>query len=96
MPEILRWILGLIVTVVAILFAVANRDSVPVTWSPFESAINLPVYAVALSGALLGFLIGGAFVWLDAGTVRRERRQQKKKISRLERTLGEDTVDDAP
>jgi uncharacterized integral membrane protein len=89
MNELLRWLLGLAVTAAVVLFAIANRAVVPVTWSPVASPVNIPVYALVLGGAVIGFLIGGALVWLNAGALRQERRRQKKRIDRLEQQLAE-------
>jgi len=87
MYDLLRWILGLVVTVIAILFAIANRASVALVWSPVNDPVNLPLCAPVLIGVAAGFLLGGAFVWLAAGSQRSEHRQHKKKIGELERQL---------
>jgi uncharacterized integral membrane protein len=90
MSVFFRWILGLAITAAAVLFAVANRAPVPVTWSPVNPPLPLPACALALGGAAIGFLAGAVFAWLNTGSLRREWREQKKKISRLEQRGSED------
>ena len=88
MREIFLSIIGVIISVAAILFAVANRGLVPVVWSPLNAPAQLPLYAVGLGGITLGFCLGAALVWFDAGSLRAERRSQRRKIDKLERALG--------
>ena len=84
---ILRFIIGLIITIFIAAFAVLNREEVLLTWSPIHDPITLPIYAVALASMAIGFIIGGTIVWLNAGKVRKEKRKQKKNIKILEKEL---------
>lgn len=84
MYDLLRWILGLVVTVIAILFAIANRAGVALVWSPVNEPVNMPLCAPVLAGLAVGFLLGGTFVWLNTGSLRTEHRRHKKKIGELE------------
>ena len=87
MTDILRWILSLAVTIIVILFAIANRASVPLVWSPVHPPVQIPLCAAVLGGAVLGFLAGALFIWLEAVGLRADRRRHKKKINELERRL---------
>ncbi|MCI5061030.1 MAG: LapA family protein [Alphaproteobacteria bacterium] len=84
---LLRWILALPLIVGAVLFALAHPTPVPVTWNPFEPAIDLPLYFVALSFFGVGFILGAFISWLGMGKVRKERRQQRKQIKKLEKDI---------
>lgn len=64
MTGLIRGLLSLLIAAAAILFALANREDVAITWSPLHPPYDLPVFAVALGALLLGFLLGGLFVWL--------------------------------
>lgn len=87
MTAFLRWILGFIITVAAVLFALANRTIVSVIWSPFHSAMEVPVFLPALASLVLGFMLGGAMVWLNGAERRREQRHQRKQIRKLEQMI---------
>jgi uncharacterized integral membrane protein len=88
----LRWIAGFIFILCAGIFAVFNRTRVDVVWTPLEEPLSLPLYAVGLGALTLGFMAGGLCVWVNTGSVRREKRRQKKDIKRLEKALAESTA----
>lgn len=87
--NLLRWVLSLVLTVAAVLFALGNRDDIAFTWSPVHDAVQMPVFAPVLMALLAGFLMGGLFVWIGGSAVRRERRRQRKEIARLQTQLRE-------
>lgn len=63
MLRILTWIVGLPLAVVAIGFAVANRQTIVLDLWPLPFALTLSVYLTVLgslaAGLVLGLLIGG-------------------------------------
>ena len=85
----LRWIIGFIITVCVAGFAAMNRDSISVIWHPLDaSSLMLPLYIVVLGSMGLGFIFGGAVVWMNGSKVRRDKRKQKKEIRLLEKEIG--------
>ncbi len=84
---VLRFIIGLIITIFISLLAILNRSELDFTWSPVHDSITLPIYAVILSAMAFGFIIGGVIVWLNAGKLRKERRKQRKDIKLLEKEV---------
>lgn len=84
---IIRWIIALPLIVGAVLFALAHPTSVAITWNPFEPAINLPLYFVALTFLGFGVVLGAFMAWLGMGKVRKDRRKQKKTIKQLEKDI---------
>ncbi len=71
-----------------ILFAVANRQVVRVSFDPFSreapaSFVDAPLFAVALAALALGVVIGGVGAWLAQGRHRRAERRLKREVSRL-------------
>ncbi len=81
---IIRWIIGILLTIVAAVFAVLNRYDVDVYWNPIgDESISLPVYVLVLGAMAAGFIIGGFIVWLNSSPIRSERRKQKKEIKAL-------------
>jgi uncharacterized integral membrane protein len=81
------WILTLPLTVVVIVFAVANRDFVPLDLWPFEVALELPVFVLVLGSLLVGFVIGALVMWLSAGKQRRRARAARSELGKLERQV---------
>ena len=63
-----------------IVFAVANRHFVTVSFDPFNSAnpavsVSLPLFAVIISVAILGVAAGGMATWFRQRRWRRAARQ---------------------
>jgi uncharacterized integral membrane protein len=63
-----------------VVFAVANRHFVTVSFDPFNArdpsiAIALPLFAVIILVAMLGVLAGGIATWIRQGYWRRSARQ---------------------
>ena len=63
-----------------VVFAVANRHFVTVSFDPFNArdpsiAIALPLFAVIILVAMLGVVAGGIATWIRQGYWRRSARQ---------------------
>ncbi len=82
-----RWIVLLPVLVVFVAFAKANGEPVTLIWSPAHPALEIPLYLAALGMLAIGFVLGAFVCWWSSGTVRKERRHQKKLIKKLEKAL---------
>jgi uncharacterized integral membrane protein len=67
----------------------ANRDSLEFTWSPLHDPLSVPVAVLVLGATIMGFIWGGLIVWLNEANNRRDRRLQRKDISRLEKELNQ-------
>jgi uncharacterized integral membrane protein len=66
--------------VVIIAFAVANRQTVTVSFDPFSAtnpayAVTLPLFAVIFAVLILGVLVGGIAAWLRQSKWRRIARK---------------------
>src|SRR6476469_270554 len=65
-----------------IIFAVANRHFVTVSFDPFNSttptvAVTLPLFVVIIASALLGVIAGVMPTWIRQGRWRRAARQHE-------------------
>ncbi len=65
-----------------IIFAVANRHFVTVSFDPFNSvtptvAVTLPLFVVIIAVAILGVIAGGAATWFRQRRWRRAARQHE-------------------
>jgi uncharacterized integral membrane protein len=88
MLALLKALLLLPVVVVIVLFAIANRAPVIVSFDPFargapELAFAVPLYAIVLGACAAGVLLGGIGAWLSGGRQRRAGRQAKREARKL-------------
>lgn len=83
----LKWLFALPFIIAAVSFAIANPDTISLSWSPFHNKLTLPVYALALGFLGLGFFLGSLMTWFGMGKVRSDRRIYKKDVKRLEKEL---------
>jgi uncharacterized integral membrane protein len=65
-----------------IIFAVANRHWVTVSFDPFNSvtptiAVSLPLFVVIIASAILGVIAGGTATWFRQRRWRRAARQHE-------------------
>src|ERR1700742_4395990 len=68
-----------------IIFAVANRHLVTVSFDPFNSAtptvaVTMPLFVVIIAGAMLGVLPGGMATWFRQGRFRRAARRNEAEV----------------
>jgi uncharacterized integral membrane protein len=77
-----------------VIFAVANRHLVTVSFDPFNSvtptvAITLPLFVVIIAVAMLGVLAGGMATWFRQGRFRRAARQSEAEARRAQTQLAD-------
>jgi len=78
--------------VVIVAFAVANRQSVTVSFDPFSSttpayAMTLPLFALIFMLLILGVLIGGTAAWIGQTKWRRTARKLDSEVRTLHQEL---------
>src|SRR5256884_8622998 len=78
----------------SIVFAVANRHLVTVSFDPFNSttptvAVTLPLFVVIIAVAMLGVLAGGMASWFRQGKWRRAARQHEADAQRARSQLAD-------
>jgi len=84
----LRGLLALPLIIGTVAFAMTHTMKVPVVLNPFEPAIELPLYIVALGFLAVGALLGAIVAWIGMHKVRKAKRVQRKEIKNLEKTIG--------
>lgn len=82
-------ILLIIAGVLALMFAIPNRDAVTLRLWLVGGEISLPLYLMVFGVLFLGFVLGWIGAWLSQHKWRRRARQQAKRIEKLEDELGE-------
>jgi uncharacterized integral membrane protein len=75
-----------------IIFAVANRHLVTVSFDPFNSAtpmvaVKLPLFVVIIAVAMIGVAAGGMATWFRQGHWRRAARQSEADARRARAQL---------
>jgi uncharacterized integral membrane protein len=77
-----------------VIFAVANRHLVTVSFDPFNSvtptvAVTMPLFAVIIAVAVLGVLAGGMATWFRQGRFRRAARQSEAEARQMRTELAD-------
>ncbi|SDR61643.1 Protein of unknown function [Rhizobiales bacterium GAS191] len=77
---------------VAVAFAIGNRNSVNVSFDPFATdtpgyALEAPLFVVVFVALILGVLIGGIATWIGQGRYRRAARMHRRDVERLRTDL---------
>jgi uncharacterized integral membrane protein len=72
-----------------LLFALANRQAVTVSFDPFDPAapafaIPLPLYQPIILSLILGVLVGGSVAWLRQGKWRARARRAERAAARAD------------
>lgn len=80
-----RWIITLPVTVVAVVFAIANRQTVTLDLWPLETELKAPLFILVLLSLFVGLVVGGAIAWLSAGRARARAREALYRAEQLQR-----------
>jgi uncharacterized integral membrane protein len=80
--KIVNLVIVLPLAVIFVIFAVANRHWVTVSFDPFNStdpsiALSLPLFLVIILSAIAGVLAGGTATWLKQGHWRRAARRHE-------------------
>jgi uncharacterized integral membrane protein len=86
--RLLNWFVLLPLAVVIVLFAVANRTSVVVSFDPFAGdmsplTITVPLFIVALAGLIVGVVIGGLVSLARQWRLWRAARAAQDELARL-------------
>lgn len=85
--RLLGWLLALPVSLLAVVFAVANRNGVRLELWPLPWSLELPVYLAVLGPLVLGLVLGGAIAWIAGHGARASARLHRRRAESLERQL---------
>jgi len=85
--RILSLVITAPITVLVVLFAVSNLDSVTLRLRPFPFDMTMPIWALALIVLFVGFVLGAIVTWIGDRKRRREARQLARRVSELEQAL---------
>ncbi len=80
-----RWVVGIPLLLVMVLFALSNTQPVPLGLFPLgRLPFDVPLSVVVLASMGLGFFLGGLRVWFSALRHRREARRAQEAVRLLE------------
>lgn len=85
--KIVYSVFGFLLTILVVVFVLSNREAANVSLWPLPIALDVPLYLVIAGTFLLGFLVGGATMWVSDGRVRRRARARGREVSSLERKM---------
>jgi uncharacterized integral membrane protein len=76
------------IALLIVLFSVANRGPVRISFDPISRdapalAYDIPLFAVVLAALALGVLIGGLASWLTQGKHRKAARRNRREVETL-------------
>jgi uncharacterized integral membrane protein len=79
---LITWLVVIPLSLIFVVFAVANHHDVTVSFDPFNStdpsvAVKLPLFVIIIAVAILGVLAGGTATWLRQHHWRRAARQHE-------------------
>ena len=94
MRKFLNIVVWLPLGLIFVVFAVANRHFVTVSFDPFNShdaslGITLPLFAVIILVAILGVAVGGAATWVRQRHWRRAARRHEAEARRARAELSD-------
>src|SRR3546814_14930280 len=85
--RILYWIVVAPIMLIAVLFAISNRQTVMLGLWPLHYEISVPVYLIAMLPLAAGFIAGGMVAWNRAGKARARARAGNRQINAEEREI---------
>jgi uncharacterized integral membrane protein len=90
--KLVFWLVLVPLAIVIVMFAIANREIVTVSFDPFAphqpaASISVPLFALIFVLVILGVIIGGIAAWLRQGKHRRVARMHYSHVAALRREI---------
>lgn len=88
MAKVLKFVIILPIAVVIVAFAIANRQSVSISFDPFSdpqassAVVTAPLFILLFLMLVAGTFLGGVAAWLSQGAVRRRGRAARDEAER--------------
>lgn len=82
--KLLSFIITLPIAIVAIIFAVMNRDNVTIDLLGIGYEVTAPTFVIVLLPFVLGFIFGGVMSWITHGRYRKETRLHRRENKKLQ------------
>jgi lipopolysaccharide assembly protein A len=85
----MRLLIALPFLLLLVLFALSNREPVPLRIWPADYTLVLPLSLAVIGGMAVAFLAGGLMVWMSALAQRRRARKAEQTVRLLEAQVQE-------
>jgi putative membrane protein len=85
----MRLLIALPPLLLLVLFALSNRQPVPLKIWPADYTLVLPLSLAVIGGMAVAFLAGGLLVWMSALAQRRRARKAEQTVRLLEAQVQE-------
>ena len=90
--KLVIWLVLVPLAIVILMFAVANRQLVTVSFDPFDAvqpaaSLTLPLFVLVFILVLLGVIIGGIAAWMRQSRYRRAARVLEGDVAGLRREV---------
>ncbi len=87
--RIFNWLIGLPIAIVAIVFAVANRQWVTISFDPLNrthpfATVDMPLWALFFCGIFVGIFAGWLVAWIAQGRYRKALRETRIELVRTQ------------
>jgi NhaP-type Na+/H+ or K+/H+ antiporter len=84
-----NWLIGLPIAVAAVVFAVANRQWITVSFDPLSrdqpfASVAMPLWVLFFCGIFVGLFVGWAAAWLAQGKWRKAAREARIDLVRAQ------------
>lgn len=77
----------LVAALIAVLFALNNRDPVGISLWPFPFEMQLPLFLALIAALMLGVALGAALAWAGQARHRRRARAGQHELARQQREI---------
>lgn len=86
------WLILVPLAVLILMFAVANREIVTVSFDPFSetapaASVRVPLFVLIFALVILGVILGGVAAWLRQSGYRRAARSREADVMALRREV---------
>lgn len=87
--RIFNWLIGLPIAIVAVAFAVANRQWITISFDPLNrthpiATVDMPLWALFFCGVFVGIFAGWLVAWIAQGRYRRALRETRIELVRTQ------------
>ena len=84
-----NWLVGLPIAIVAVVFAVANRQWITVSFDPLNrdqpfASVGMPLWVLFFCGVFAGLFVGWCAAWLAQGKWRKAAREARIDLARAQ------------
>ena len=85
----MRLLIALPLLLLLVLFALSNREPVPLRFWPTDYSLVLPLSLAVIGSMAVAFLVGALLVWVSALAQRRRARRAEQTVRLLEAQVQE-------